>query len=103
LRDFSSLSRSASAVFKHYFIVIDGGEYVAPGAIVTGQHWDSSPAPLRGVVHGHLHPTDDNSWYILGAHLTYLGTRWMPEFGELSAAVFEAQKGKKLGKTVICR
>jgi hypothetical protein len=99
--DFSS--RAAPGVFTHYFIVIDGSAWLAPGAVVTGARWDPSVSPLWRVVHGHLLSDPENSWHMEGDHVAYLGPRWLPEFAELSTSVFKAQKGRKLGKIVTYR
>jgi hypothetical protein len=89
-------------VFEHYFIYTrEDDNYTAPGAIVTGKHWDSTkPSPLWHIVHGSLKDAPDNSWYIHGSFLTYLGPEWKPEFARLSDAVFTKLKGKNLGKII---
>jgi hypothetical protein len=89
-------------VFEHYFIYTrEDDSFTAPGAIVTGMHWDpAKSSPLWRIVHGSLRDAPDNSWYIHGSFLTYLGPEWKPEFGPLSDAVFSRLNGKNLGKKI---
>jgi uncharacterized protein len=89
-------------VFQHYFIYTRGDDdYTAPGAIVTGMDWDpTKPASQWRIVHGSLKDTPDDSWYIHGSFLTYLGPEWKPEFAQLSDAVFSRLNGKNLGKKI---
>jgi hypothetical protein len=70
--DFNS---SQPTQFTHYFLVFNGSSgYVSPGAIVVGENWDYSSAPMWRVVYGHT--LDDGRWYIGADGLTYLGKDW---------------------------
>ena len=62
-------------LFTQYYLVFDGSSgYVSPGAIVVGENWDYSSAPMWRVIYGHT--LDDGRWYIAADGLTYLGKEW---------------------------
>ena len=86
--------------FGHLFIVVEGNDYLAPGAVVTGSVWDGSASPKWRVVHGHLVNNRQDAWHRVSSALTYLGPSWRPEFAQLSEGVFLAQKGRKLEKFI---
>lgn len=83
------------ALFSHYFVIVDGSDWIARGAIVTGARWDQSESPLFRVVRGYLAPASDKSWHVAVSRLAYLGPRWRPEYAELSDVLF-SKGGKAL-------
>lgn len=87
------------ALFKHYFVVIEGSDWVARGAIVQGARWDRSISPLFKVARGHLKPIGDRSWHVVVSRLAYLGPSWRPEYASMSDHLF-ADGGERLGDFV---
>ncbi len=83
--DFNS---SEPPLFKQYYLVFDGSSgYVSPGAIVVGENWAYSSAPMWRVIYGHT--LDDGRWYIAADGLTYLGKEWDPSWSEKADILYE--------------
>jgi hypothetical protein len=81
--------------FRHYFIAVEGNDYIGKGAIVTGDKWDKSESPKWRVVHGWT--KGDGCWFRSVDCLAYLGVSWEPRFLGLHDALF-ADGGARLAR-----
>ena len=92
-----SASSRPPEIFNHYFIVMQGSNFIARGSIVTGCGWDRSSSPMWKVKHGWVRR--DAHSHLLFRRLTYLGPTMRREFIDLAEAV-HSEGGRDLGEKI---